>query len=330
MVDLIDNDEDVTENNIPECPEVNSVLPDLDKKKVYERKFNVNWLSVPSYQPWLEKNENVAFCRLCFSKIPNSLFHLERHAKTLSHINKTKEIQSNASINQFSVNKFTKQNTLIDKAELKMAIFIAEHNLPFLLLDHLSKFIASVAPDSEIFKKIKMNRKKGTDLIKNVVAVENRNSIQIDLMSTPYTLITDESTDIGTIKCMGVIVRYFKNGEVNDRFLDLVTCEKDDAEGIFSSIKECFKKNEISMELMIGFGADNCAVMMGSSVKTRLQSAVKNIFIFGCCCHLMHLCAVGANSKIPKYIEELTRDIYSHFAFSTKRRSFWILNYTKF
>lgn len=193
------------ENNLEnaECPSsspsINSVLTDIFKKKekIYERKFNVKWLSVPSYEPWLEKNKDVAFCRLCVSTIQNSVFHLDRHAKTLTHINKTREIESNASISEFSVNKFIKQNTSIDKAELKMVMFIAEHNLPFLLLDHLAKFIASCAPDSEIFKKIKMNRQKGTALIKNVIATENRDSIQADLKTIPYTLITDESTDIG-------------------------------------------------------------------------------------------------------------------------------------
>lgn len=310
------------DSEIPDAP----VLSDSDvtkkKVKVYARKFNVSWLSNPKYQPWLEKTDNCAFCRLCYSKIQNSVFFLDRHIKCSTHIEKMKNIKSNSSINTFSVNTFVKQNTNIDKAELKMTMFLAEHNLPFLLLDHLGKLIRSCAPDSEIFKKVKINRKKGTFLMKNVIATENRDSIQEDLKSTPYTLITDKSTDIGTIKCMAVIVRYFKDSRVIDRFLDLVPCENGTAEGIFAAIEECLKKNKVDMQMMIGFGADNCSVMMGkyNSVKTRLEATVKHIFVFGCCCHLMHLCAVGANANIPKYIEELTRDIYSHFAFSTKRR----------
>lgn len=78
---------------------------------------------------------------------------------------------------------------------------------------------------------------------------------------------------------------------------------------------------------MIGFGVDNCSVMMGknNSVRTRLIELLHNIFINSCACHLIHLCAVAANGKLPNYIEELTRDIYSHFSFSTKIREEFLL-----
>jgi hypothetical protein len=40
-----------------------------------------------------------------------------------------------------------------------------------------------------------------------------------------------------------------------------------------------------------------------------------------CICHSFHLCASYACQKLPRYIEDLTRDIYNYFGSSPKRIS---------
>lgn len=40
-----------------------------------------------------------------------------------------------------------------------------------------------------------------------------------------------------------------------------------------------------------------------------------------CICHSFHLCASYAWQKLPRYIEDLTRDIYNYFGSSPKRIS---------
>lgn len=162
-------------------------------------------------------------------------------------------------------------------------------------------------------------------MLKEIIGPANISSISSDLKDelTPYSIIIDEATDISAKKSMAVSIRYFKYEKIVDRFLELVECSDGTSEGIFQTLKNCLNRNKISVSSsIVGFGSDNCAVMMGktNSVRTRLVDMVPTIFISGCACHLIHLCAVAANSKLPNYIEELTRDIYSHFAFSTKRR----------
>lgn len=114
----------------------------------------------------------------------------------------------------------------------------------------------------------------------------------------------------------------FKGENVKDRFLELITCTDGSADGIFLDIQSCFASHNIEYKQMIGFGSDNCATMMGKnhSVKTNLQEVQNHIFIFGCVCHQMHLCAMHASKYLPSYIELLTKDIYAHFSWSTKRR----------
>lgn len=48
----------------------------------------------------------------------------------------------------------------ITASELKMCAFIAEHNLPVSVMDHLPEFIANVCPDSKTESAVKCGRTK--------------------------------------------------------------------------------------------------------------------------------------------------------------------------
>lgn len=304
----------------------------LQKKNKYVRKFRDEWLSQCSYGKWLIKKYDTAFCKVCKIKLTNSIYHIQRHGQNALHISQMKDLEKTPTITQFSkqMPMFKKLEDQTYRAELKMAMFIAEHNIPFNVLEHLPQLIKSCCPDSLIFSNVTCGRTKATNLLKHVIAPENVASIQSDLSDgiTPYSLIIDETTDISTKKVMAVIIRYFRNNneKVIDRFLELVECSDGTADGIYNGIINCLKNNNIPLQSMIGFGSDNCAVMMGrnNSVKTRLLKDVPTVFISGCSSHLIHLCAVAASSRLPSYIEELTRDLFSHFSCSTKRREEFI------
>lgn len=51
------------------------------------------------------------------------------------------------------------QDQKVREAERKLAMFLAEHNLSFNLMDHLPQLIASVCQDSKIALQLKMKRK---------------------------------------------------------------------------------------------------------------------------------------------------------------------------
>ena len=64
------------------------------------------------------------------------------------------------------------QNDALDR-KVQIAItllccFIATHNLPFLLIDHLINLLQIIFPDSEIAKKIHLKRNKCTQIIKKI------------------------------------------------------------------------------------------------------------------------------------------------------------------
>lgn len=59
------------------------------------------------------------------------------------------------------------------KLEISLSLFIAEHNLPFAVLDHLNILLKQNLSDSEVVKKMVMNRHKGQIIIKEIMAPEN-------------------------------------------------------------------------------------------------------------------------------------------------------------
>ncbi|XP_023221188.1 uncharacterized protein LOC111622947, partial [Centruroides sculpturatus] len=72
---------------------------------------------------------------------------------------------------------------------------------------------------------------------------------------------------------------------------------------------------------LIGFASDGANVMMGShhSLMTLLKNDIPNLYIIKCICHSFHLCASYACHKLPRYVEDLCRDIYNYFNSSPKR-----------
>lgn len=70
---------------------------------------------------------------------------------------------------------------------------------------------------------------------------------------------------------------------------------------------------------LIEFGADNANVMMGdrNGVKALMKTSNPHVFVLGCSCHPLHLCACNATEKLPNSIELFMHEVYSHFAHST-------------
>lgn len=63
------------------------------------------------------------------------------------------------------------------------------------------------------------SRTKATALIKNVIAEQSMQDIVKILQENKFSLIIDESTDLGCIKHLALVARYFKDGNVHDCFL---------------------------------------------------------------------------------------------------------------
>ncbi|XP_072401573.1 uncharacterized protein [Diabrotica undecimpunctata] len=111
-------------------------------------------------------------------------------------------ISSHRKITEFSVSlSGTRQlKEDIAEAEIRLSAFIAEHNLPFLVMDHLPKVTAKICPDSKTAQGLACARKKTTGIVRNVLGTESFKNLCDDLRRRKFSLIIDESTDRSTKK----------------------------------------------------------------------------------------------------------------------------------
>lgn len=235
-----------------------------------------------------------------------------------------KKIQKTPKLENFVANneKTQKLQRDVRSAEIKLCMFLHEHNLAFILMDHLPNLIRTVCYDSEVAKRIKCNRTKATLLTKSCIAEEATEQILQEVRDEFYSIIIDETTDIGTQKALALLIRYHNGKCVKDRLLGLLRLKSCTAAALFEVILLFLQKNNMNTDNIIGFAADNAAVMMGNKngVQAHFKQLNENIFILGCVCHSVHLCSSAAAEKLPRSIEEFVRNIYNHFANSSQRK----------
>lgn len=147
---------------------------------------------------------------------------------------------------------------------------------------------------------------------------------------TKFSIIIDETTDISTKKLLAVVVRFFSDREnrLKCQFLKLIETPHSDATSLFTTLITYFEKKKIPLLNIIGYASDTTNVMFGQhhSVVSLLKEKIPFLFTMKCLCHSAHLCASHACEKLPRAIEDLVRDIYSHFSHSAKR----LAEYEKF
>lgn len=218
----------------------------------------------------------------------------------------------------------------VKEADLRIAGFVAEHNLPILLMDHFWELLGAICSDSLIAKNIKCGRTNIKSILTNVTGETARDHICFLMNINKFSIIVDESTDRSCIKNLAVVVRVNCNNKtIKDYFLALIPVHETTGEAIFQHIIQLFYKYKISyQENCIGFASDGANNMMGihNSVRTRMVEAIHNLFVMKSVCHSFHLCASYACEQLPAEIEKFTRDVYNYFSNSPKR----IGDYKKF
>ncbi|XP_055909043.1 uncharacterized protein LOC129943941 [Eupeodes corollae] len=170
----------------------------------------------------------------------------------------------------------------------------------------------------------KASKKRATETINTILNEEGLEEIGKIIRNQPFSLIIDETTDVSTTKCLVLVVRYFDFVvcKVRDKFLSLISIENCDSLNIYKTIVTFFQNIQVPHKNIVGFASDNASVMMGkkSGVKTLLQKDQPHLYVMGCICHSLHLCSSAASKKLPSHLEALTRNIYSFFAHSPKRK----------
>lgn len=143
----------------------------------------------------------------------------------MKHQKAAKAVSNTRSISEMNQNILSSTSTLEKKpkeVELRIAMFVTEHNISFNITDHLVQLIKSISP--EVIGKISCNRTKTTAIVNNVLGATNFENLVAKIKHKKFTIIIDESTDKSTTKHLAVVVHLldFNVYEVRDEFLCLI------------------------------------------------------------------------------------------------------------
>ncbi|KAL5238869.1 hypothetical protein ACI65C_006279 [Semiaphis heraclei] len=128
-----------------------------------------------------------------------------------------------------------------------------------------------------------IGRTKATAITKNVIGKCYHEDLAGKLMKYKFSVIIDESTDVGTVKNMAIYVKYYnlENNKLETKFWELVQLFTDPesakkgatADILYNTLLNSFIENEIPMDNIIGFAADGCNTMFGehNSVSAKLK-----------------------------------------------------------
>lgn len=313
------------------------IKQDVSKQGKHRKQiFSEKWLQNPKFANWLRPDKNSktsAKCITCNVTIGTEMASLNRHLHSKKHNLSSNSVSKTPSVMESFSPKFTPLIQKVKSAEIKLVAFVAEHNIPFLAMDHLSELIKNLDPESEVLKNIQLKRTKSTSIMKNVIGRTHKEYLVGCLINTKFSILTDESTDISCVKQACIVVRYFNRdiGKIVSHFFDLanifdpnnheVAYEGATGKNLYNCLIKAFNDCNIPSDNIIGFGSDGCNSMMGAnnSVASRMIQNFPGISIWTCICHSLHLCASEACKILPKRCEDLARQVYSFFSMSSKR-----------
>lgn len=211
------------------------------KKKIYTQKFREQWKETFK---WLDLRDSKAYCVVCHMALKGGTTHFKRHEKNALHGKNYEKAKNTPKINKYVKEPDNNLEKSVKRAELKLVAFLHEHNLPFLLINHLVLLLVSIFPKSDVAKGLKCNRTKATQMTKDCFAQEQLITIANTFKDQHFSLIIDETTDVSTQKSLVLIARYFDNHQQRSRdmFIGLLRVKDCTAKGIFEAINNYLRE----------------------------------------------------------------------------------------
>lgn len=221
-------------------------------------------------------------------------------------------------------------------AEIRLAAMTADRNLSFLFSEDLVDIIKDIAYDSDILQSVKLDRKKISDILNEVIAPAQKQRLINYFQVTQFSFSIDESTDISVHSSICIVVRFYdpEREKECDSLLEVIPAyasrdenAKVDATYVAEAVLAVFDDAAIPRENIISFCSDTCNLMMGRchSVATKLQEALPHITIVKCPCHIEHLVAQDSMKILPPECVDFMANLHSYINSSPKRKHNWFV-----
>ena len=316
------------------------------KKKWYNQHFRAAWLEEADFRDWLRQVEDGCYCTICKAPLKNAnKSMLKSHKNSAKHkknadtsmlvANNSADsfhfapvrsvavpVQSDRKVRPKAFRSPTKpMNTKVAKAELLLTAFFAQHNIPFLHLNHFYEVCKKAFPDSDIAQNLNVVRNELSK--RDGIANHERNDLAEILKTQKFSILMDESTDSGSLgkQILPIVIHFFdtQSLQVNDTLLDAVVVRSGSSQDLYEAVTSTLAKDNIPLSNIIGFASDTCSTMMGenSLFQEFLKVDVQDVFIMGCICHSFSLCSSMALKVLPSFLEPFLKDLMSYFSQSS-------------
>ena len=138
-----------------------------------------------------------------------------------------------------------------------------------------------------------------------------------------FSIMVDESTDVGVLKQLVLYGRTVVQGKLSTRFLKVVDLPDGKACTITHALLTYLQSVELSIDSLSSFGSDGASVMTGrrSGVAARLCELNIQIIPVHCICHRLALATGQASNEVPylKKMKDYLLTLWNFFHFSPVR-----------
>ena len=192
------------------------------------------------------------------------------------------------------------------------------------MVEPLLTLLRVLFPNDDNLRSVKLGKQKSTNIVRQVFAYDYLQSAVKSLKEDKFSIIIDETPDRSSVEQVALLACYFdlESFVLKNYLIDLVECTDSSAVGLYSVLKITRNGMNIPMENIIGYPYDATNVMFGEhhSVSQLLKKDYNHVKTIKCSCHLIHLASSKAALELPKSLEDLCRDVFSHFSRSSKRQ----------
>ena len=286
--------------------------------------WNPNYESGRKYHPswekgfdWLKQEGNRAKCFHCQVTVQPKKSSLQSHANGKKH-----KLVVETYLEEVSDIRKKFKPTVPGSKTKDVDVCVACH-CPIRAIDHIGEVIQKNGKGSKL-ENISLHRTKCSKLIVKVVSPELKADLLKDLGEKQFSLLADESTDVGCDKHMCVCTRYYSEREqkVTTSVLGLLKVVSTTGEALFDALESQMEVCGLKFDKLVGFACDGANNMIGgnNSFWSRIKGKNQNCMLMKCVCHSLANCVKWAFREMPSNITHMLMEIPAWFARSSLRR----------
>jgi len=158
-----------------------------------------------------------------------------------------------------------------------------------------------------------------TSCAKTIVAQTVRSIVAAKV----FSVMLDESTDVGSSHNLAVLARIVVDGSVVVRVLGVVALTGGDADSVYAALASLLAGLDLKSAVLVGFGSDGASVMLGKNngVATKVVRDHPLAIQSHCPAHRLDLAFSDAESGVEEELLGVLRSVYGYFNRSHPRQA---------